>query len=706
MRLRLPIAFAALASLTTLLPCGFAEPRDGWDLAARVPASTIAFVGLEDLHLARQRFEATALGRMAKDPSMQAFMEPLTQALSEMTGPDILPPFVTDLLKHLEHLRGQLAVAFVGMSPANGEPLLAASLDFGAHVGDFAQFLQRLLGELGGDDLKVQVGEAGGRPVWTVSIRRGPTLTATTVDTTFLVATSATLLQDIAGGGASTGTLAASADYQAVGKKLAADGLALRLYANVPAALATFAGDWEGPERRMADAIGLDTVKALAYGMSFSGDGFRDSLVIHTPGADHGLMTMFHMPALSRARLLDLVPANAFACEEGNVDLSGVLPAIRKLAAVFDPDAAAELDQGLAEVSKQLGVDVEQDLLGGLSGAMGWYAGLPQGGGLFPEVALMLTVKDPAAYEQVLVKLWEGVAGIVNEEGDVLMRPRVLELDGQRLHLIELQAGRGDDVIPFTPSWTLLGDRLVLTLVPYTLREIVWRAKNPTEAGGGIQTQEDFKALWAAKPAAAGSFGYVDLQAIMSLLYDTGVPLLQAAVKPNMLEKAGLPFTPDWALLPPARQMRKYFRSMAWTETFNRDGMELTLHSPVPLLPILVGIGAGAALAFRSVAMPMREIEIGEPDVIVVPEEGSGETQAQLEDLARYVKLYVLERGEMPAALGDLVKAGMIDAVPVDAWGNEVRLVVVDAATRAFRVVSAGPDGSLKTDDDLVAGGR
>jgi hypothetical protein len=710
MRLRLPIAFVALAGLATLLPCGFAEPRDGWNLAARVPASTIALAGFEDLHLAQQRFEATAIGRMAQDPSMKAFFEPLAEALEQMAGPDMLPPPVMDLLKQLEHLRGQLAVAFVGMDESKGEPLLVASLDFGQHVGDFAEFLQRMLAEVGGEDVKLEVGQQNGRPVWTIAIRGGPTLSATTVDTTFVVATHPTLLQDVAGAPAAAGTLATSADFLAVDKKLAADGLCFRVYANVPAALATFARGWDGEERQMADAMGLDTLRAAAYGMSFSGDGFRDSLVLHTPGADHGLMTLLTMPPLTNPRLLDLVPANAFACGEGNVDLSNLLPGVRKLMAQLEPRMASEMDEALSGMSRQVGVDLERDLLAGLAGSAAWYLGMPQGGGLFPELAVMLTVKDPAAYEKTLLKLWEGVAGMVNEEGDVLMRPRVLDVDGQRLHLIELQAARGDDVVPLTPSWTLLGDRLVITLVPYTLREIVWRAKNPTEAGGGIQSQEDFKALWNARPAAAGEFGYLDLQAILSLLYDTGVPLLQAAVKPNMLEKAGLPFTPDWALLPPARQVRKYFRSMAWTESFNRDGIEFTLHSPIPLMPIVLAAAAGAAVAMQMMRPPsMRDmddmVEIEEMEV-VAPEQAFTETRAQLEDLARYVKLYVLERGEMPATLADLVKAGMIDAVPVDAWGREVRLVVADASKRDFRVVSPGPDGKPDTSDDLAAAGR
>ena len=72
---------------------------------------------------------------------MAEFIAPLKQALEQAAGPDLLPPPVKDALQHLQHLQGQLAVGFVGMNPANGEPQLVASLDFGTHVKEFAAFL-------------------------------------------------------------------------------------------------------------------------------------------------------------------------------------------------------------------------------------------------------------------------------------------------------------------------------------------------------------------------------------------------------------------------------------------------------------------------------------------------------------------------------------------------------------------------------------
>jgi hypothetical protein len=708
MRRSLLASVVLLAFLVVGLPFGFAEPRDGWNLAARLPASTIAFVSAEQLDQLQARLKATAVGRMFDDPAMAEFMAPLKKASEQVIGQDIIPPPVMDALKQLEHLRGQLAVGFVGMNQANGEPQIVASLDFGTHVKDFAAFLEKLLAEVGGSSVRVETGTQDGRPMWTIHVQEGPTIAATIFDTVFVASTDAALLGTLAAP-AATGSLAASADFQAVAARYG-EGLALQVYGNVPAGLATFAGGWEGKSRAMADAMGLDTVKAVGYGMAISGDGFRDALVVHAPGSDHGLLTMFETSPLERPRLLDLVPGNAFLFAEANVNLGTYLTGVRKMFATLDPDMGAQMDEGIAEVNKALGVDLEKDVLGGLGSTLGYYAGLSSGGGLYPELALITTVKDPASFEATLVRLMDGIAGAVNEEGRVIARPREVVYEGQKLRMMELQKARGDDVVPFTPSWTLLGDRLVVTLVPYTLKDIVYRLKHPEQAGPALKDQEDFQSLWKAKPAQACSMGYLDLQAVLALLYDTGVPLLQTAVKPNMLGEAGMHVPLDWAALPPVRHVRQYFRSVGMYQVYGRDGMELHIAAPIPLMPILIAaVGAAAAFGVRSATQGSFT-----PPMVVepIPDEGplgaSRETQAraQLEELVRYVQLYVVERNKLPGSFQDLVDAGFLEETPQDPWGRPVGLLVLDAAKRDFRVHSAGPDGEEKSADDLVVGPR
>jgi hypothetical protein len=705
MRIRPVLLLPALLLLPLALSTGYAEPRAGWNLAARVPASCVAFVSVEEIDQMRAREEKTALGRLAKDPAMQPFLAPLLKALEDMaTLPPGIPPSVREILKLGRDLRGQAALAFLGMEQRN--PLIVASLDFGPKVAEFGMLLQRLVAEVGEGAVEVTTTTKDGRPWWTASIRGGPTLSATIVDTTFVVATSPALLATVTATPASTGTLATSPEFLGVLERIGKDGLAVLAYANVPAALAALGEALPPRELRMAEAFGLDTVKAVAYGMSYAGEGYRDTLLIHAPAADHGLIPMFRLAPIERPRLLGLVPGNAFAYAEANVGLDNVLASVRKVAALVDDDAPAELDRALKEADAHLGVSVEKDVLGGLAGTLGWYGALPQGGGLFPELALMATVKDPAAYEGVLNRLAEGIAGAVNEQGRVIVRKRTLEYEGQRLHMVELWKAQGDDVIPFTPSWTLLGDRLVVTLVPYTLKEIVWRAKHADAAGPGLEAQEDFRSLWAQKPATAGSVSYFDLQAVLSILYDTGVPLLQTLAKPNLIGEVTAKLPLDWAALPPARVLRPYLRSMMGFESWGPDGIEMRLHAPIPLMAICGGAALfGATLAVQA-SPPMEAAVAMRPDGMeeVVVEDEQAQARRDVQSLTSFVNLYLLEEQALPTALEDLVKKNFIDPLPRDPWGRAYRFVVTDAKARTFQVRSDGPDGEPGTADDVSLG--
>ncbi|MCM2371639.1 type II secretion system protein GspG [Aporhodopirellula aestuarii] len=90
-------------------------------------------------------------------------------------------------------------------------------------------------------------------------------------------------------------------------------------------------------------------------------------------------------------------------------------------------------------------------------------------------------------------------------------------------------------------------------------------------------------------------------------------------------------------------------------------------------------------------------------------------TQAQLNSLKSNVVYYKLKTNSLPEALeqlrdgpSDAAKKAqwvdsIIESVPVDAWGNEF-----DFSTKGnqFEIRSAGLDGQMNTEDDIVVEGR
>ncbi len=155
----------------------------------------------------------------------------------------------------------------------------------------------------------------------------------------------------------------------------------------------------------------------------------------------------------------------------------------------------------------------------------------------------------------------------------------------------------------------MIDDKLVVTLVPYAMKEIILRVQGITTQPG-LATQEDFQSLMAVKPADAAIVEYVDLKALLSLLYDTGVPLLQTIVKPNVLKD--VPFAIDWALLPPASRVVPHFRSMAEFVTWNEDGLVVSIQGPMPFLPLYASLSM--ALPFMMFARASSEMP-GEVDL-------------------------------------------------------------------------------------------
>ena len=696
---------AVLAAAVSLLPSGHAEEGQPFALEARIPASSLGMVSLESVGTWGERWEKTAIAQMIADPDMQGFVTPIEEDIEKLMSGEAgrglledIPPVVMELIEQLQGLEGQVGFAVIGMQEGQRVPTMAASLDFGPRVNDFTSFLQRVKAELGEDGDAIVTTEKNGRTWWQIDADE-MLVSATTVDTTFVLATDPATLQQIISGPRED-SLGKTTDFQTVRTKAGGDDLGAFVYANVPEIMELVGDEMPRDARQIAKALGLDTVKAAAYGMAFKGDGFMDSLVIHTPGADHGLAAMDLLPPL-RPQALPYVPSTAFWYEESAMPLGDLMPRVRKLVGDVEPDAVEEMNEALSDISQTIGVDIENELMAGMGNGIAAYAGLPETGGIYPELALMLKVKDPAAFEPVFDRFAKGLAGWLTEEGDVIASTREIEYRGQTLHLFEMQEARGDDVVPFTPTWSMRGSWLTLTLVPYSMKEIILRTSQGT-ADSGLAGEEDFQALLAQMPEGAGGIAYLDFQAIMNLLYDTGVPLLQTVAKPNVME---LPIRLDWAQLPPARSMRKYFRSIGAFTSWTKDGISMSVQAPVPVVAL---VGAVAGVAFFALSGSM-DMEMREPMVVVRPDRVDFDVaQVQAEEILRYVRLYRLEKSHLPKTIEELVEANYMRAVPKDPWGRPYFLLfktrMVDGKSRQdAAVVSAGPDGEPGTADDVTA---
>jgi hypothetical protein len=74
-------------------------------------------------------------------------------------------------------------------------------------------------------------------------------------------------------------------------------------------------------------------------------------------------------------------------------------------------------------------------------------------------------------------------------------------------------------------------------------------------------------------------------------------------------------------------------------------------------------------------------------------------TRTALEALAAEVTSFAAENG-IPEKLAELRRLRPQFTVPLDGWGREIAYERVSDAS--FRLLSAGPDGKFRTEDDII----
>jgi len=705
------LAVAALVGATTGTPPRTASAADASSLRLEtlVPSRSLAFLSFEEIGSWSARWKKTGLGRLVDDPEMQQFAAPVREQIDKLLkgggGPkdeQIVPPMVRKVFEQVQGLSGQAAVALVEL-PDGKPPVVAANLDFGDHLRDFTTFLGRM-NEDGGEKAPIAAEEKDGRTWWTVGEPGEPQFVGTTVGTSVVGSTDKAWVDAaIASGGAAVDGALATSDAFARARKGAGDEAALFAFGNAPALVDRFGGEMPPDARRIADALGLDTVKGVSYSFGFRGDVFRESLTIDAPGADHGIVPLFRTSPMSKSALR-LVPSTAFFYAEGASPLSTLLPKVREMIAKLDPETAQDVEQWLAQARDATGgVDLEKDLLGGLADEMMYYLAMPETGGLYPEFALALKVKDPAKFEATAENAINGLLQTVGREERISARQRTVLWGGKRLHVIDLSSTRKRGMVPFTPTWTMLGDQWVVTLVPHAMKELILRS----EAGGkGLAGEEDFSSILRQSPEGATSLGYVDSQALLTLLYDTAVPALQTALKENLLAES--PVKLDFAMLPATRTVRPYLRSIGLHSRYDGQSMTVAMDSPVGYL--LPSIAIAGAVGFATTQRRHSRFE-AEREVIEVGR--SDEASVMVADLqvrmiVEAVRGYQAANRSLPSSLGQLLqetdpgtKEAWLDKIPMDPWGGAYEYVVSDRARGQFVVRSAGPDRIPGTADDI-----
>jgi len=374
----------------------------------------------------------------------------------------------------------------------------------------------------------------------------------------------------------------------AVRKRLPVERQSNMIYINVKQVVAQFA-PLGGPKvPRVLDAIGLGNVNYLASVTGLDGKRTVARTLIATDGQPQGV---FHLAAAKPLSAADLspIPRDATIAAAGRLDANAALELLLAQIEKIDPAARANVTQGMGKIAKELGIDVQQDLLKPLGDVWCVYNSPAEGGLLVTGLTGVVQVRDHDRLQATLDKLTapyrdsvEPSAAkeeIADRDMHNSLTPRLIPrirktvFGGQTIYHFELRDA------PLAPAWCLTEKELIASTFPQNIKSYLTRGK-------------DFQSLAAVPDVAHALEGrtvalnYCDMRKVAEFAY----PLLcvGGSLISSKLSREGIPL--DASLMPSAAAIFPHLQPSIGVVRGTADGIEFESRGT------LNGIGVGPVL--------------------------------------------------------------------------------------------------------------
>jgi len=282
-----------------------------------------------------------------------------------------------------------------------------------------------------------------------------------------------------------------------------------------------------------------------------------------------------------------LAPPDALVFAGGNVDMPKL---VGTLLDATTRDGDPEMDRWKKELEEKLGKVSLHELAGHLGNEAVFFATLPEGaGGLIPDMAILLEVRDAQKLQTAIRELVRSISG--EELAEVPYKER-------RIFNLPLRSGPRFVQIGF--AYTFLERHVAFAMTPLALKRLINRA----EAGkGGLAEEAAFQEALGKLPQGASGILYVNTKRTVEYVHGVVVPLMQ------MFGGRDLPFDP--ALFPTAEAFSGPFRFTVGGFRPSQGRLEADFYSEglSPLMGLMGGTAAGLAIGAAQLARPDRWTE-------------------------------------------------------------------------------------------------
>lgn len=677
-------------------------------LEERVGADTIAFAALEGFPTGwRTALRATSLGPLLDDEGLDGAIRPAFELLRRAFGRGgpseaICAHFATAL----EGLDGQLAIAITGLRE-NGTPDVVVSLDFGARLSEFREFSSRVLETPPPGD------------AWTIEAWSHPGLSRarfTSGDTHWEAVVVGTLVmldnieRPMNGSGLdpflrpATDALAKLPSFVEA-KGASPPGTAnCFAYANLATLVSHALDDTYGLwSKAFVHAAGFDALTTLSYRAVVGKGGVAETLRLGASKGEGGIFSLFRTAPIAGTKSLP-EPRRTWCHLETSLPVSTWPSRWRAFVHGIDAEDERDVVAGISRLDHVMGASLEGEVLAGLIDEQTLSIGLSDAGGAFPDVVLSIPLRDPAKFEPLFARAVAGLVADLSERGDARFAQRELVVGAHTMRVIASKGTGGSETPAFSPTWAVVGDRLVVTLVPHTMRAVFGRVDRADAAGSSsvhalASSPEVAAELSSAR--ASGTACVVAVGDVMTRVYDTVVPLAETIPAwKDALE--GVPL--DAFRLPVPGDGTGTHAVSVLSLKVGPDGASFAATSPTGVLPtffLMLAIldEAGRTDLSSSLDAPTTHAMSFASGADGDPAEA---TKRAIEQTIKLLREYQALHGSFPASFDDvLFVERLAPAIPEDGWRHAL-LYEPPKGTHPPRVTSSGADGAPGTGDDVV----
>ncbi len=273
--------------------------------------------------------------------------------------------------------------------------------------------------------------------------------------------------------------------------------------------------DFPPMARMVIDGLGFGSCQSVTAASHFDNGGYKSSMFVKTDNERQGIFKLANQKPLTEDDL-KWIPKNVNFAYAFNYDH---LKAYDDMITVLNsiPMAGMYAQQGIQKIEQHLGLSIRNDILTVLDDNVIYFDSPNAGGSWFTGITACLEVKDPAKMQALIERATKAAIAFFEKEArkPITYRIRTSDFDEYKLNYLEVSGVP----LPLAISWCFHENRMVVGLMPHTVRYAMDRATGKKAFDTSILANEDFRRGRKQFPKDVVAINYIDTNRGLSDMY-------------------------------------------------------------------------------------------------------------------------------------------------------------------------------------------